>query len=67
LFDGEATIRRTARGWELAGQVITTDDDPRPVVAMIASLAGRKIANWKREGDVVTVTTRRKRPCRRRR
>jgi hypothetical protein len=66
LFDGDE-FRRVDGVWMWKGNVLTRDDDPRPTVAMIASLAGRKIANWKREGDVVTVTTRRKRPCRRRR
>jgi translation initiation factor IF-1 len=67
LSAGVAEVRRTERGWEMAGQVITTDDDPRPTVAMIASLAGRRIKTWSREGDVVIVETERKRPCRRRR
>jgi hypothetical protein len=49
------------------GQVVADDDEHlRPRAALIASLAGRRIVGWERDGDVVTVTTERKRPCRRR-
>ena len=68
MFAGDRFERRVDGSWWWRGQKIADDyESLRPKVAMMASLAGRKFKSWTRDGDIVRVTTERKRPCRRRR
>lgn len=66
MFNGDANeFRLTDRGWLWHGQVVAAPGkELRPVVALMASMGGQRIKTWTREGDVVTVTTEKKRPCR---
>jgi hypothetical protein len=65
LFEAGEFRRRADGRWTWCDQVIADDyESLRPKVALMAAMSHRQIATWTREGDVVTVTTKKKRPCR---
>ena len=64
MFEAGEFRRRDDGKWTWMDQVIADDyESLRPKVALMAALSYRQIATWTRDGDVVHVTTKRRKPC----
>jgi len=68
MLENPTTFHETRHGWELNGVVWAPNEEKLRSMVVVALALGRlKIDGWRREGRVITVTTRRARPCSKRR